>query len=58
MCATLSSDCATVRASDIATSVSGEALTAREPFVGVTRVKFENLIQDYQDKLADQKIKP
>jgi NADH dehydrogenase/NADH:ubiquinone oxidoreductase subunit G len=36
----------------------GDALTAREPFIGITRVKFENLMQDYQDKLADQKIKP
>jgi chromosome segregation ATPase len=36
----------------------GTALTAREPFVGLTRVKFENLIQDYGDKLADEKIKP
>ncbi len=36
----------------------GTALTAREPFVGITRVKFENLIQDYGDKLADQRIKP
>jgi hypothetical protein len=36
----------------------GDALTAREPFVGLTRVKFENLIQDFQDKLVDQKIKP
>jgi chromosome segregation ATPase len=36
----------------------GDALTAREPFVGITRVKFENLMQDYQDKLADEKIKP
>lgn len=36
----------------------GDALTAREPFVGVTRIKFKNLVQDYQDKLADQKIKP
>jgi predicted nucleic acid-binding Zn-ribbon protein len=35
----------------------GEALTAREPFTGLTRVKFQNLIQDYGDKLADQKIK-
>ena len=34
----------------------GTALTAREPFVGTTRVKFENLIQDYADQLADQKI--
>ena len=36
----------------------GEALTAREPFVGLTRVKFENLIQDYSDKIKDQKIQP
>jgi len=35
----------------------GTALTAREPFVGLTRVKFENLIQDYSDKLSDSKIK-
>jgi hypothetical protein len=36
----------------------GDALTAREPFVGVTRVKLQNLVQDYSDKLADEKIKP
>jgi chromosome segregation ATPase len=36
----------------------GHALTAREPFVGITRVKLQNLVQDYGDKLADQKIKP
>jgi len=35
----------------------GAALTAREPFIGLTRVKFENLIQDYGDKLADERIK-
>ena len=35
----------------------GTALTSRETFVGTTRVKFENLIQDYADQLADQKIK-
>ena len=35
----------------------GTALTAREPFVGRTRVKFENLIQEYGDKLAEQRIK-
>ena len=27
----------------------GEALTAREPFTGLTRVKLENLVQDCQD---------
>ncbi len=36
----------------------GEALLAREPFTGITRVKLETLVQDYQDKLTDQKIKP
>ncbi|MEO7932815.1 MAG: phage major capsid protein [Chthoniobacterales bacterium] len=36
----------------------GDALTAREPFVGLTRVKFENLVQDYSDKLKDQTIRP
>ncbi len=34
----------------------GEALTAKEPFVGITRTKFETLVQDYEDKLADQTI--
>jgi uncharacterized coiled-coil protein SlyX len=34
----------------------GDALTAREPFVGTTRVKFETLVQDYKDKLDDQMI--
>ncbi len=36
----------------------GTAIVAREPFVGLTKVKFQNLVQDYGDKLADQKIKP
>lgn len=36
----------------------GTALTAREPFVGITKVKLQNLVQDYGDKLADQRIKP
>ena len=35
----------------------GDALAAKEPFVGITRVKLENLVQDYQDKLLDEKIK-
>lgn len=35
----------------------GEALAAREPFVGTTRTKLENLVQDYQDKLNDQRAK-
>jgi len=36
----------------------GEALTAREPFVGITRVKLQNYVQDYGDKLSEQTIKP
>lgn len=36
----------------------GSALAAREPFTGVARVKFETLVQDYADKLVDQKLKP
>jgi len=36
----------------------GTALSAREPFTGLTRVKLQNLVQDYQDKLLDQKAKP
>jgi chromosome segregation ATPase len=35
----------------------GEALAAREPFTGLARVKLENLVQDYQDKIADQRVK-
>ncbi len=36
----------------------GEAITAREPFTGITRVKLQGMVQDYQDKLVDQKIRP
>jgi len=36
----------------------GEALAAKEPFVGTTRTRLENLVQDYQDKLLDQRAKP
>jgi hypothetical protein len=35
----------------------GEALAAKEPFVGVTRVKLENLVQEYEDRLVDARIK-
>jgi chromosome segregation ATPase len=35
----------------------GTAISAREPFVGVTKVKFQNLVQDYQNKLSDQTIR-
>jgi chromosome segregation ATPase len=33
----------------------GEALAAKEPFTGLERVKLENQIQDYGDKLLDQR---
>jgi len=36
----------------------GDALTAREPFTGITRVKLQSLFEDYRDQLTDQKIKP
>lgn len=35
----------------------GTAISAREPFVGVTKVKFQNLVQDYQNKLSDHTIR-
>lgn len=35
----------------------GDALAAKEPFTGISRVKLENLVQDYQDKIADQLAK-
>jgi uncharacterized coiled-coil protein SlyX len=34
----------------------GEALEAKEPFVGVSRVKLQNLVQDYKDKILDQAV--
>ncbi len=36
----------------------GTALRAKEPFVGLTRTKLENLVQDYQDKIQDQRARP
>lgn len=36
----------------------GDAVFSREKFIGITRVKFENLMQDYADKLTDARIKP
>ncbi len=36
----------------------GTAIVAREPFVGLTRIKLQNLMQEYADKIADQKIRP
>jgi septal ring factor EnvC (AmiA/AmiB activator) len=34
----------------------GDAISAKEPFVGITRVKLENLVQDYKDKLLNQTV--
>ncbi len=36
----------------------GQSLAAREPFTGLARVKLENQVQGYQDKLIEQKIHP
>lgn len=36
----------------------GDALAAKEPFTGLTRVKLENLVQGYEDKLAEQRVRP
>jgi chromosome segregation ATPase len=36
----------------------GDALTAREPFTGITRVKLQGLFEELQDKIVDQRIKP
>jgi chromosome segregation ATPase len=36
----------------------GTAIAAREPFVGLTRIKLKNQFQELGDKLADEKIKP
>jgi hypothetical protein len=34
----------------------GKALSAREPFIGTTRVKLENLVQGYKGKILDNRI--
>lgn len=34
----------------------GKALQAREPFISTTRVKVENLVQGYQDKIVQNRI--
>ena len=36
----------------------GEAIAAREPFTGLTRVKLQNQFQEYTDKLLDQTAQP
>ncbi len=34
----------------------GKAIAAKEPFIGTTRVKIENLVQGYKDKILDNRI--
>jgi chromosome segregation ATPase len=34
----------------------GKSLAAREPFIGTTRVKVENMVQGYSDKILDNRI--
>lgn len=36
----------------------GDAIKAREPFVGVKRVELQNLVQGYGDKLIDERVTP
>ena len=36
----------------------GEALEAKEPFTGIARVKLQEQVQDYRDKLLDHVITP
>ena len=35
----------------------GKALLAREPFTGLAKVKLEEQVQDYKDKLADGMVR-
>ena len=35
----------------------GTAITAREPFVGITRARLETLVEEYGGKLAEQRLK-
>jgi chromosome segregation ATPase len=36
----------------------GDALGAKEPFTGLARVKLQELVQDYRDKISDQRVIP
>ncbi len=36
----------------------GSAISAREPFTRITRARLEELIQDYRDKITDNKFNP
>jgi chromosome segregation ATPase len=35
-----------------------DALAVREPVFGIKRVELQNVLQDYRDKILDQKVKP
>jgi len=35
----------------------GTALTAREPFVGITRARLQTMVEEYGGKIAEQRIK-
>jgi predicted RNase H-like nuclease (RuvC/YqgF family) len=35
----------------------GTALTAREPFVGITRARLESMVEEYGGKIAEQRLK-
>ena len=35
----------------------GDALAAKEPFAGLARVKLQEQVQDYKDKLVDEKVR-
>jgi chromosome segregation ATPase len=36
----------------------GDILLAQEPLTGLKRVQVQNLLQDYQDKILEQKVQP
>jgi len=36
----------------------GDALGAKEPFTGMARVKLQEFVQDYRDKVSDQRVIP
>jgi len=36
----------------------GDALGAKEPFTGLSRVKLQEFVQDYRDKISDQRVIP
>jgi hypothetical protein len=36
----------------------GDAIKAKEPFIGAKRVQIQAMVQDYNDKILDQKYKP